>query len=148
MSQGPAPGQCGDRTNARSWNAGDVFGRTFFGTLAFCVLTGLIAGNVGVPIIGTIFGVGTGLAFGIPVSLALATVVTVAARPSVGAKAYLLSVDITLAILVIAAVALAIIWINQHALVGPRSPIAMLVVVALGAIGARPLLRRIKRRDA
>ena len=125
-----------------------MFGRTFLGGLAFFFLTGIISGTIGLPIFGTIFGAIAGFAIGIPVSLAMAAVVARTARPSVGVKTFRLSVDVTLLVIVVAAVALAIVWHAQHALVGPRPIIAMLVIVVLGAIGARPLLRRFKPQQA
>lgn len=148
MSQGPPPGQYPYPPPARSWSAADVFGRTLLGGVAFFFLTGLISGTIGLPIFGTIIGAVAGFAIGIPVALAMATVVTSTARPSVGLKTFRLSVDLVLLVVVIAAIALAIVWNAQHALVGPRPIIAMLVIVVLGAIGARPLLRRFKPQGA
>jgi hypothetical protein len=38
---------------------------------------------------------------------------------------------------------LAVVWINQRALVGPRSAYTMIAIVVLSLIAVRPLLRRL-----
>jgi hypothetical protein len=123
-------------------SVGGVFGRTFAYGLVIAAVAGAASGTAGFPLVGTILGGLVGLAVGIPVSLVVATVIALSARPSVTAKTYRRSVDVTLLVLAAATTALAVVWINQHALTGPWPPLAMLAVVVIGLVGTRPLLRR------
>ncbi|MFI5507375.1 DUF2510 domain-containing protein [Mycobacterium sp. NPDC051804] len=155
---GPQPGWYPDPANPaqqRYWNGtgwalatpptsvAGVFGRVFAYMLAVGVLTGIISGTVGMPIFGTIFGLIAGIAIGIGVGLIAGAVIAFAARPSVAPKTYRLCIDVTLVVLYIATAALAIVWINQKALVGPRPAYTMLVVVLIAFIAVRPRFRRL-----
>ncbi|MGZ5422456.1 MAG: DUF2510 domain-containing protein [Aeromicrobium sp.] len=125
-----------------------VFGRTFAYLLGIAVLTGIVSGTVGMPIFGTIFGLVAGFGIGIPVALITAAVIAAAARPMVTPKTYRRCIDVTLVVLFVATVALAVVWINQQALVGPWPAYTMLVLVAVCFIAVRPLLRRLVPEQA
>ena len=111
--------------------------------VAIAFVTGIVSGTVGMPIFGTIFGSVAGLAIGIPLGLIVGMVLAVAARPSVTSKGYRLCVDATFVVLVLATVALAVLWINQRALVGSRAAYTMIAVVVLSLVAVRPLFRRL-----
>ncbi len=120
-----------------------VFGRVFGLTVVIAFVTGIISGTVGMPFYGTIVGAVAGLGIGIPLAFTAGLVMAVAARPSVTPKGFRLCVDVTLVVLVLATVALAVVWINQRALVGPRSAYTMIAIVVLSLVAVRPLLRRL-----
>ena len=129
-------------------SAAGVFGRAFTYVVVLGFVAGIVSGTVGLPIVGTIIGAVAGLGIGVAVGLIAATVIGFAARASVTPRTYRRWVDVTLVILAVATVALAVVWINQHALVGPRAPITMLIVVLPSLIAIRILLRRLGRARA
>jgi hypothetical protein len=120
-----------------------VFGRVFGWIVVIAFVTGIVSGTVGMPIFGTIFGTVAGLGIGNPLGLIVGLVLAVAARPSVTPKGYRLCVDVTLIVLVLATIALAVVWMNQRALVGPRPAYTMIAVVVLSLLAVRPLFRRL-----
>lgn len=120
-----------------------VFGRALAYLLGVAVLTGLVSGNVGMPLIGTIFGLVAGVGIGIPVALIGAGVIAAAARPPLTLKTYRLCIDVTLVVVFLGAIALAVVWINQKALAGPWPAYSMLAVLLVCFIVVRPLIRRL-----
>lgn len=83
------------------------------------------------PIFGTIFGLIVSVGIGLAVALIAAAVISAAARPSVTPKTYCRCVDATLVTLYVAVIALAVAWINQHALAGSRGAYTMLGFVLI-----------------
>ncbi len=125
-----------------------VFGRVFAYVFGIAILAGIVSGNVGMPIFGTIFGSIAGVGIGIPVALITATVIALAARPSVTPTSYRRCIDVTLVVLYVATAALAVVWINQRALSGPWPAYSMLATVLVCFIAVRPLLRRLVPEQA
>jgi hypothetical protein len=129
-------------------SAAGVFGRTFTYVVVLGFVAGIVSGTVGLPIIGTIIGAAFGLGIGIAVALITATVIGFAARASVTPRTYQRWVDVMLAILAVATVALAVVWMNQRALVGSSPAITMLIIVLPSLVVIRILLRRLGRARA
>ena len=129
-------------------SAAGVFGRTFTYVVVLGFVAGIVSGTVGLPIIGTIIGAVAGLGIGIVLALITATVIGFAARASVTPRTYQRWVDVMLAILAVATVALAVVWMNQRALVGSSPAITMLIIVLPSLVVIRILLRRLGRARA
>ncbi|MGV0791789.1 hypothetical protein [Mycolicibacterium sp. XJ1819] len=120
-----------------------VFLRTFLYGLVIAAVTGAASGTAGIPVLGTVLGPFVGLALGLPVALLTATVIAISARSSVTPRSYRRCIDVTMAVLVLATAAVAAVWINQRALVGPWPALTMLAVVVVCLLVVRPLLRRL-----
>ncbi len=111
--------------------------------LVLGAITGAASGTAAAPVLGTIIGTFVGLVLAIPVALVVGAVIAQSVRTSGTATSFRRRVDVTLAVLVVATVALAVGWISLDPLVGAAPAVTMLVVVVLGVVFERRRLRRL-----